>query len=81
MTVKLSVSLPDDIAAWLAQQRNVSAAVADAVRAQVGADEIRRSKRRHDAAAYVQHTREHGLLDHDELDEATFVISAQGCEW
>jgi hypothetical protein len=81
MTVKLSVSLPDDVAAWLAQQRNVSAAVADAVRAQIGADELRRYKRRQDAATYVQHARAHGLLDHDELDEATFAISAEGCEW
>lgn len=44
MTVKLSVSLPDDVAAWLAQQRNVSAAVANAVRAQIGADELQQAR-------------------------------------
>jgi hypothetical protein len=81
MTVKVSVSLPDDVAAWLALQRNVSAAVADAVRADLGADELRRSRRRQDAAAFVQEARSLGLADHDELDRVTLAISSEGCEW
>ncbi|MEU7850037.1 MULTISPECIES: hypothetical protein [Micromonospora] len=35
MTVKRSVSLPDDVAEWLDQQPNVSAAITAAVRAQM----------------------------------------------
>ncbi|GAB4104795.1 hypothetical protein GCM10028790_38140 [Micromonospora taraxaci] len=35
MTVKRSVSLPDDVAQWLDQQPNVSAAITAAVRVQM----------------------------------------------
>ncbi|HEY0698936.1 MAG TPA: hypothetical protein VGD43_14140 [Micromonospora sp.] len=45
MTAKLSISVPDDVAAWLSGQPNASAAVAAAVRAQMLAartDEILR---------------------------------------
>ncbi|MET7376027.1 hypothetical protein [Micromonospora arida] len=35
MTVKRSVSLPDDVAEWLDQQPNVSAAITAAVRVQM----------------------------------------------
>ncbi|MCX5068311.1 hypothetical protein OOJ91_20945 [Micromonospora lupini] len=35
MTVKRSVSLPDDVADWLDQQPNVSAAITAAVRVQM----------------------------------------------
>lgn len=37
MTTKISVSLPDDLASWLAEQPNASAAVARALRAQIHA--------------------------------------------
>jgi post-segregation antitoxin (ccd killing protein) len=46
VTVKLSISVPDDVAAWLTEQVNVSAAVAEAVRAQMHAtrtDEVLRA--------------------------------------
>jgi hypothetical protein len=46
MTTKRSISVPDDVAAWLDQQDNVSAAVTEAVRAQMNAartDEILRA--------------------------------------
>lgn len=46
MTAKRSISVPDDVAAWLDQQENVSAAVADVVRAHMHAertDEILRA--------------------------------------
>jgi hypothetical protein len=35
MTAKLSISVPDDVADWLGEQPNASAAVAAAVRAQM----------------------------------------------
>src|SRR6266480_651865 len=40
MTVKRSVSLPDDVAAWLDKQDNVSAAVTAAIRAQMKTNTI-----------------------------------------
>jgi hypothetical protein len=40
MTAKRSISVPDDVAAWLDQQDNVSAAVTDAVRAQMKTNRI-----------------------------------------
>jgi hypothetical protein len=46
MTAKRSISVPDDVAAWLDQQENVSAAVTDVVRAHMHAertDEILRA--------------------------------------
>ena len=46
MTVKLSISVPDDVAAWLNEQFNVSAAVTEAVRAHMHAvrtDEVLRA--------------------------------------
>lgn len=33
MTKKLSISVPDDVAAWLDGQRNVSSAITDVIRA------------------------------------------------
>ncbi|GAA5180912.1 hypothetical protein GCM10023322_14300 [Rugosimonospora acidiphila] len=38
MTAKRSISVPDDVAAWLDQQGNVSAAVTDVVRAHMHAE-------------------------------------------
>jgi hypothetical protein len=46
MTAKLSISVPDDVAAWLSEQPNASAAVAAAVRAHMRAvrtDEVLRA--------------------------------------
>lgn len=40
MTAKLSISVPDDVANWLADQPNASAAVTGAVRAQMNAARI-----------------------------------------
>ena len=33
MTAKISISVPDDVAEWLATQENTSAAIADVIRA------------------------------------------------
>ena len=38
MTTKRSISVPDDVAAWLDRQDNVSAAVTDVVRAHIHAE-------------------------------------------
>ncbi|MBB5478242.1 hypothetical protein [Micromonospora parathelypteridis] len=46
MTVKRSVSLPDDVAEWLDQQPNVSAAITAAVRAQMAAVHLHEVLRR-----------------------------------
>jgi hypothetical protein len=40
MTVKRSISVPDDVAEWLDQQPNVSAAIAAAVRAQMAGRQL-----------------------------------------
>ncbi|WDZ83751.1 hypothetical protein [Micromonospora cathayae] len=40
MTTKRSVSLPDDVARYLDQQPNISAAIADAVRLQIAAGRL-----------------------------------------
>ena len=53
MTVKLSISVPDDVAAYLQDQGNASAAVTDAVRRVL--PETRRARRREAAQAYGQY--------------------------
>lgn len=40
MTTKRSVSLPDDVARWLDEQPNVSAAITSAVRAQMAGGQL-----------------------------------------
>ena len=55
MTVKLSVSVPDDIAAYLQAQGNVSAAVTEAVRRVL--PEVRRARQREAAQAYGEYLR------------------------
>jgi hypothetical protein len=53
MTVKLSISVPDDVAAYLHGQGNASAAVTDAVRRIL--PEARRMRQREAAQAYGEH--------------------------
>ncbi|MEU4557830.1 hypothetical protein AB0F72_05550 [Actinoplanes sp. NPDC023936] len=50
MTVKLSISVPDDVAAYLQSQGNASAAVTEAVRKVL--PEARRTRQRAAAQAY-----------------------------
>jgi Arc/MetJ-type ribon-helix-helix transcriptional regulator len=56
MTVKLSISVPDDVAAYLQDQGNASAAVTEAVRRML--PEARRSRQRAAAQAYGEYLRE-----------------------
>jgi hypothetical protein len=46
MTAKRSVSLPDDVAEWLDQQPNVSAAITAAVRTQMAGSHLEEALRR-----------------------------------
>jgi hypothetical protein len=55
MTVKLSISVPDDVAAYLQSQGNASAAVTDAVRRVLPA--ARRERQREAAEAYAEYLR------------------------
>jgi hypothetical protein len=81
MTVKLSVSLPDDVGEWLARQPNTSAAVAAAVRARMEVEESSRSRRRRKAESYVRWSADRGGNRLDELDAATADMSLRGGEW
>ena len=55
MTVKLSISVPDDVAAYLQGQGNASAAVTEAVRRVL--PEARRSRQRTASHAYGEYLR------------------------
>ena len=55
MTVKLSISVPDDVAAYLQSHGNVSAAVTDAVRRVL--PEARRTRQRAAAQAFGEFLR------------------------
>ena len=55
MTVKLSISVPDDVAAYLQDQGNASAAVTEAVRRVLPA--ARRARQREAARAYGEYLR------------------------
>ena len=55
MTVKLSISVPDDVAAYLQGQDNASAAVTEAVRRVL--PEARRARQREAARAYGEYLR------------------------
>ncbi|MEO3746832.1 hypothetical protein [Plantactinospora sp. B5E13] len=55
MTVKLSISVPDDVAAYLQSRGNASAAVVEAVRRVL--PEARRARQREAAQAYGEYLR------------------------
>jgi len=55
MTVKISISVPDDVAAYLQSQANASAAVTDAVRRVL--PEARHARQRAAAQAYGEYLR------------------------
>jgi hypothetical protein len=81
MTQRLTVSLPDDVAAWLASQGNASAAVASAVRREMVDESARQTKRRADARAYAEWMRTGPLPDDAELTALSNEISLRGTEW
>jgi hypothetical protein len=82
MTVRLSISVPDDVAAYLQSQGNASAAVTAAVRRVL--PEARRARQRTAAEAFGVHLRartpQHVDAD-SALIEASNDIALRGCEW
>ena len=82
MTVKLSISVPDDVAGYLQSQDNASAAVTAAVRRVL--PEARRARQRAAAQAYGEHLRgrTQQQIDADAaLIEASNDIALRGSEW
>ena len=82
MTVKLSISVPDDVAAYLQSQGNASAAVTAAVRQVL--PEARRARRRSAAEAYGAYLRERSTQQVEAdaaLIESSNDIALRGSEW
>jgi hypothetical protein len=81
MTVKLSISVPDDVAAYLQGQGNASAAVTEAVRRVL--PEVRRESQRAAAQAYGEFLRRAAHPDDAEaaLIEMSNDIALRGSEW
>jgi hypothetical protein len=82
MTVKLSISVPDDVAAYLQGQGNASAAVTAAVRRVL--PEARRARQRAAAQAYgecLRRTSSAQIENDAALIESSNDISLHGSEW
>lgn len=82
MTVKLSISVPDDVAAYLQTQDNVSAAVTEAVRRVL--PEARRARQRAAARAYGEYLRgrtAQEIEDDRALIEASNDIALRDSAW
>lgn len=82
MTVKLSISVPDDVAAYLQDQGNASAAVTAAVRRVL--PEVRRARRRAAAQAYGEYLRRQTKQSAEAdvaLIESSNDIALRGSEW
>ncbi|MEN3610271.1 hypothetical protein AAH979_12030 [Plantactinospora sp. ZYX-F-223] len=82
MTVKLSISVPDDVAAYLHSQGNASAAVVDAVRRVL--PEARRARQREAAQAYGEYLRRRSVRhseDERALIEESNDIALRDSQW
>ena len=82
MTVKISISVPDDVAAYLQSQANASAAVTDAVRRLL--PEVRRARQRAAAQAYGEFLRGRtpGAAEDDTtLIESSNDIALRDAQW
>jgi hypothetical protein len=82
MTVKLSISVPDDVAAYLQSQGNASAAVTDAVRHVL--PQARRSRQRAAAQAYgeyLRHRTAQQIADDQALIESSNDIALHDAQW
>ncbi|MDG4769947.1 hypothetical protein [Solwaraspora sp. WMMD792] len=82
MTVKLSISVPDEVAAYLQQQGNVSAAVTEAVRRVL--PEARRARQRAAAQAYGEYLRQRTAeqsADERDLIEASNDVALRDSQW
>lgn len=82
MTTKLSISVPDDVAAYLQGQGNASAAVTAAVRRVL--PEARRVRQREAAQAYGEFLRQQAEQQSEAdvaLIESSNDIALRGSEW
>jgi hypothetical protein len=82
LTVKLSISVSDDVAAYLQGEGNASAAVTAAVRRVL--PDVRRARQRAAADAYGEYVRKHGSqqIENDlVLIESSNDISLHGSDW
>ena len=82
MTVKLSISVPDDVAAYLQGSGNASAAVTDAVRRVL--PETRRERQRTAAQAYGEFLRNRSPEEIEadrQFIESNNDIALRGTEW
>jgi hypothetical protein len=82
MTVKLSISVPDDVAEYLQGQDNASAAVTDAVRRIL--PQVRRARQRAAAQEYGEYLRSRTssqLADDRALIESGNDIALHDAQW
>ncbi|MGI5146567.1 hypothetical protein ACQEVC_09305 [Plantactinospora sp. CA-294935] len=82
MTVKLSISVPDDVAAYPYSQGNASAAVVDAVRRVL--PEARRARQREAAQAYGECLRRRSVRQSEDeraLIEESNDIALRDSQW
>jgi hypothetical protein len=82
MTVKLSISVPDDVAAYLQSQGNASAAVTEAVRRVL--PEARRAHQHAAAQAYGAYLRQRSpqqIRDDHPLIEDSNDIALRDAQW
>lgn len=82
MTVKLSISVPDDVAAYLQDQGNASAAVTEAVRRML--PQARRERQRSAAQAYGEFLRRRTaqeIEDDRALIESSNDIALRDAQW
>lgn len=82
MTVKLSISVPDDVAAYLQSQGNASAAVTDAVRRVLPG--ARHERQRAAAQAYGEFLRRRTaeqIADDRALIESSNDIALRDAKW
>jgi Arc/MetJ-type ribon-helix-helix transcriptional regulator len=77
MTVKLSISVPDDVAAYLQSSGNASAAVTEAVRRML--PEARRARQRAAARGYAEFLHRQPS-DRSRVEEAN-EIALRGSQW
>jgi hypothetical protein len=82
MTVKLSISVPDDVAAYLQSQGNASAVVTDAGRRVL--PEARRARQRAAARAYAEYLRRRTaqqIADDQALIKSSNDVAVRDAEW
>jgi hypothetical protein len=82
MTVEVSITLPDDVAAYLREQDDASAVVTAALRRVIPSS--RRERQRAAAQAYGDYQRQrssHQVEDDIALIESSNDVALRGAEW